>query len=236
MNLETYQELTGITVSEADTPLVTAQLRRTRKILEGLLGYSLNTKIAKKNLYIERGKTDNDCSCPNVEPETLEDPDEVEYAYRLFPYNHVDKYLHVDPFTALHSVKLVRDDVTYKTFDDDDLRASYGSGWSKYIENCKKLCACMVECDCVQLAVDAQWLDLCKYDEVMYIWADMVTYYADCKRDIKSESIGSHSYTRFADAEAGREGRRLGPEDQAFNVSILKKYAGPHGTLTKVIV
>lgn len=224
MNLTTYEELTGTTVKASQVTLVTAQLKRSQKILEGMLGYSLNSKLRKSNLYIERGKADVDCSCPDVEPDELEEPDDVEYAYRLFPYNPPDKYLHVDPFTAIHSVKLVKDDVTYKTFTSDEIRGQYTQGWGKYIENCQQLCGCLVACNCVQLAVDADWLDVCKYDELMYLWSDMVTYYVDCKKDVRSETVGSHSYTKFD---------RKPPEGDSLY--MLKKFAGPNGSLTKVL-
>ena len=228
MNLETYQQLSGITVPDNEVTLVTAQIQRAKKILEGMLGYTLSSKQVQKNFYNERGKSPTECSCPDVDSEDLLDPDQVQNAYRLFDYNAKDKYLHIDPFTEVYSVKLVWNDVTVKTFDADEFRANYGkNGWGKFVENCQRtLCSCA--CDCLQLAVDAQWLDVCKYDELMYIWTDMVTYYADCKKDVKQESIGSHSYTKFD--------RDIRPEDEHSNLAVLRKYAGQHGTLTKVIV
>lgn len=239
MDLETYEELTGITVPANQQGVVEAQILKAQKILEGMLGYTLDPTLVDQNLYIELGKSPTECPCPSVEPENLLPPDAVVFAYRLFPYNNLDKYLETDPFTSLYKVKLVRDDVTVKTFTEEEIRAQWGGqGWGKYIENCKSLCVCLVECRCVQLAVDAEWLFACDSsvgdpsigcvsDEILYIWADMVTYYVDCKKDVKSESIGSHSYTKFD--------RDVLPQDERGNLAILKKYAGPNGTLKKVI-
>jgi hypothetical protein len=235
VNLEQYEILTGITVSAAQQTLVEAQIRRTQKMLETMLGFTLDPDLVQENLYNELGKTPTECPCPNIDSEVLDPADEVVFAYRMYNYNDKDKYLHVDPFTEIHAVKLVKDGVTFKTFEDYEIRAQYQSNWGKFIENCKPLCYCLQECKCVQLAVDATWLFACDSsvdssigcinDDLLYVWADMVTYYADCKSDVKSESIGSHSYTKFDN---------VAPELEASNLAVLKKYAGPHGSLTKV--
>lgn len=237
MNLDTYEYLSGVTVPANQQASVEAQIRRTQRILESMLGFTLDPDKVATNLYIETGKSPIECPCPDVDPETLLPPDEVSFAYRLYDYNHKDRYFHVDPFRTLYKVKLVKDDVTFKTFDADDIRVQYGvDGWSRFIENCQKnLCFC--DCDCVQLAVDAEWLFSCDSsldssigcieDDLLYVWADMVTYYVDCKKDVKSESIGSHSYTKFDRPE---------PEYEKHNLAVLRKYAGPHGSLTKVLV
>lgn len=228
MNLSTYQKLTGITVPDNQKTLVEAQIRRTQKILEGLLGFTLNPKKVEENLYNEQGKTTSECACPDVEPEELDEPDAVVGAYRLYPYNEKDQYFHIDPFTEVHAVKLVWNNITIKTFDPEEFRVDFMGEWGKYVENCQnRICVCKCT-DCVQLAVDADWKNFCKHNELMYIWADMVTYYADCKKDVRQESIGSHSYTKFDKDNAE-------PEMEINNRAILKKYAGPYGSLTKVI-
>lgn len=254
MDLTEYQALTGITVADDQITFVEAQIRRTQKILESLLGFTLDPDNVNENFYIEQGKTTADCFCPNVDfdnLDNLEAPDEVVTAYRLYSYNPNDKFYHVDPFTQVHQVKLVFNDVTIRTFEIDDYRANFHNGWAKFIEDCTNN-VCMCSCrNCVQLAVDADWLFVCDSsvdssidssvgscidEELLYIWADMITHYADCKSDVKSESIGSHSYTKYSDAAAGREGIKLPPEEKPSNIKVLKKYAGPNGTLTQVIV
>lgn len=224
MTVEQYENITGTVVSASQQAVVAAQILRSRNILETLLGFTLDPKKINKNLYKELGKTQTECPCPSVESETLDPADEVVNAYRLYSYNPKDKYLHVDPFTKLNAVKLVNDGVTVKTFESSDLRPEYAEGWSKFIENCE-LCSCLAECNCVQLAVDADWLGNCEQTPIDYVWADMVTYYVDCKTNIKSETIGSHSYTKFD---------KVAPETIDSNLAILKKYAGPNGSLTKV--
>lgn len=237
MNLWQFQQLSGITVPEAQQAIVQAQILRTKKLLESMLGFTLDPEKINENFYNEEGKTATECSCPNVSTENLLDPDELVTAYRLFPYNPHDKYFHIDPFTQVHQVKLVWNNVTVKTFDEEEYRANFANGWGKYLENCQghRLCVCACT-DCVQLAVDADWMFVCDssvgdssvgciYDEILYIWADMISFYADCKKDVKSESIGSHSYTKYD---------KIAIEDMPSNIAILKKYAGPNGTLSKL--
>lgn len=229
MNLAKYQELTGITVPSSQQAQVTAQIKRTRIALENMLGYSLESKKASENQYEELGKTQSECGCDDINIDNLNDPDEVQGAYRLFSYNENDLYLPVDPFTTLYKVKLVvirpgeDQGVTVKTFDDENLRVVMKNGFAKYIEVCKD-CFCTCSCqDCVQLAVDADWMfEDCLPLELQYLWADMVTYESDQKKDLKSETLGSHSYTRFD---------RLNPAELSSSMKVLQKYAGPNGSL-----
>lgn len=230
MTIAQYQELTGTTVPASKQSSVTAQIRRSRANLEALLGYTLDKKKVNDNQYEELGKTQNECGCvSDINEDELLDADTVTNAYRLYPYNPDDRFLSTDPFTKLHSVKLVmvrpgiegKDGITIKTFDNEDLRVAMKNGFSKYIERCED-CLCLCSCrECVQLAVDADWLyDACLPDDLLYLWAEMVTYEINCKKDIKSESLGSHSYTKFD--------RKI-PQDLPQNITLLQKYAGPNG-------
>lgn len=233
MDLAKYQELTGITISAQNETFVTAQISRAQSTLETMLGFTLCPDNVEDNLYDELGKTQQSCLCPSdIDIANLEDADDVEGAYRLYRYNPNDKYFHVDPFSIVYKVKLVHilpgeeQGVTIKTFDDEDLRVHYGRGdWSKFIEHCKE-CLCFCDCkDCIQLAVDADWLWTdCPPTDLLYVWADMVTYQVDCKKDIKSESIQGHSYTKFD---------RVLPETVPQNYAIIQRYAGPHGSATR---
>lgn len=227
MDLATYNNLTGLCTSENENR-IQANLGKAQSMLEGLLGYTLDPELVLQNLYNEQGISPSECSCSSVLDEDLLPPDAVEFAYRLYAYNPKDRYLLVDPFTEINKVKLVKNGVTIKTFEDDEYRIHYErDGVAKYIEICDE-CGCSCDCtDCVQLAVDADWLWQ-TFDDVpidlQYIWADMVSYYADCKSDIKSESIGPHSYTKFD---------KTPPQDEPINRSVLIKYAGAYGSINK---
>lgn len=238
MNLAEYQTLTGITVPTAQQAKVTAMIARTQSMLETLLGFTLDPEKVTENLYNELGKSSQNCFCPSVNLENLQDPDAVVGAYRLYRYNELDKYFHVDPFSKLNKVKLVYikagatpNGVTLKTFEADEIRVNYGrDGLAKYIEHCLD-CLCKCDCqDCVQLAVDADWLWPESDDiptDLQYVWADMVTWYSDSKnKSIKSESIDTHSYTRFD---------KTPPEQEPENLAVIRKYAGPYGSATVVM-
>ena len=221
MNITEYQELSGINVASKDVDRVTATISKTQKILEGMLGYSLDTRDT--NEYDEIGKTITECPC-DINLNNLSAPDSVEFAYRLFTYREDDKYLSIDPATVIYAVKLVKDGVTVKTLDSDDYRAHFKNGLIKFIERRKLWCD--VECEFVQLAVDAEWAFEEVPDDLLYIWADMITYYSDLNKDIKSQVLGTHSYTKFDNRE---------PENKSENLSIIKKYAGPNGSLNRTV-
>ncbi len=224
MDLEQYQELTGVTVPTAKEALYEAQLLRVQAMLETLLGYTLTPADVLTNLYNEEGISQQECSCSCVDTDNLNPADEVEYAYRLYRYNWKDKYLLTDPFTAVHKVKLVKDGVTVKVLDPSEYRVQYGrDNIAKYIEVCDS-CYCTCDCtDCIQLAVDADWVWQDELpNDLLYVWADMVTYYVDCKQDVRSETIGAHSYTKFDNTA---------PELLPNNISVLERYAGAYGTV-----
>jgi hypothetical protein len=230
VNLKEYQEITGKTIAESDKKSVTAQIRRSQLSLESMLGFTLDPSKINENLYNEVGKTRNELSYPNVDILNLLPADEVIGAYRLYRYNPNDKFLFVDPFTAVHSVKLVHirvgypdeSSVTFKTFDPNEVRAQYGrDGIGKYIEK-NSFYRCYFEQDFVQLAVDADWaFQDCLPMELKLLLADMVSARLDPYNNIKSESIEGHSYSKFD---------RIAPETEAHNLAIIRRYAGPYGT------
>lgn len=234
MNLNEYKTLSGLTVASGDETFVTAQINRTQYVLETMLGFTLDSTKVTENIYKELGQTQQECACPNVDTESLLPADEVIGAYRLFNYNKKDKFFHIDPASNIYNVKLVYikqstggsdiSGITLKTFDTDTINLHINNnGFINYIEHCIS-CLCECDCDCVQLAVDADWLwekDI--PNDLLYVWSDMVTFYSDKKNNIKSESIDSHSYTK-GDIKA--------PETEPHNIAILKKYAGPKGSIT----
>lgn len=230
MDLAKYQKLAGFTVSSGNITKVTATINRTRIMLENMLGFSLYASEVSENFYKELGKTSESCFCSSIDLEDLDDPDEIEGSYRLFKYDRRDKYFFIDPFLTVYKVKQVyikqgkgNNGVTVKTFDDDEIRLQYRKDWGKYIEYCQS-CLCECKCEnCVQLAVDADWLNEdCLPLDLQYLWADMISYYADDKHGIKSESIDTHSYTKESNTA---------PEANSVNLAIIKKYAGPHGSV-----
>lgn len=228
MTTAEYTALTGIPVTSSNTTMITAQISRTQYLLEALLGWSLSSP--NTNQYTELGKTQSDCPCPDdVDEDDLEPADAVVYAYRLFSYNPDDRFLSIDPATAVHKVKLVKDGVTYRTLDASDYRLQWKNGLVKYLDQTKCWCLCFdCGCDNVQLAVDADWIGKTPAGipaDLLGVWADMVTYYSDLKNNIKSETLGPHSYSKFSDSP---------PQSMDAGSLIIKKYAGPNGTINQV--
>lgn len=242
MTIEKYQELTGITVASEDTAKVNVQLNRTRLALEAMLGYSLKKSKAYENQYEEKGIAKVECPfrglISDITDLELDPPDTVIGSYRIFNFNNSDNYFKVDPYTRLHKVKLVflqsglgnePNGITHKTFEAGRVRIHKEKGIQKYIERCPE-CWCICECydNCVQLAVDADWLNEdCLPEELSYLWAEMVEFYSNDKRDVVAETLGTHSY---------KLDKRSSPETLDTNIAIIKKYAGPHGSLNRTIV
>lgn len=217
MTIPEYEALTGLTVT--NTALVTAQIARTKTILEMLLGYSLDTDALNDNEYVEIGKTNDGCSCPDINMDELLPADSIVYAYRLFPFNRADEMLAIDPASAVHKVKLVQDGVTLKTFEAGEYRCDFKRGITQYLERNNYWCTCAgFDCYCSQLAVDATWVIPAP---ILSMWADMVTFYSDERRDIKSETLGSHSYTKQT---------KSAPQELDENQAMIALYAGPNGT------
>ena len=231
MNLEKYEKLTGITIPEDKRDYYKAQIKRVQTRLESLLGYTLEPQ----HIYTELGKTQQDCICPDIpQSAKLLPADAVRGIYKVFPYNYKDKFLHIDPFKDVYKVKLVKVNenyqfITVKTFDH--ITKQYmQQGIGNHIEKCKT-CFCNCECkDCVQLAVDADWIDFTEDDDdipddLWYLWCDMIDYYADPDKDIKSESVDGHSWSK---------GDIKPPQEEDYAKLLLKRYAGPFGSVTRM--
>lgn len=231
MKVELYQKLTGKTITNPDQ--FQLLLNRVQSKLETLLGYTLSPS----NLYTELGKTQQDCSCLEIpKPEQLLPPTPTRGSLKVFPYNYKDKKFRVDPFYEVYAVKLVKVIskgrlATVKDFEYyiPDYAAN---GIGNYIEKCID-CGCDCACkNCVQLAVAADWVDFAEEGdsvplELLYLLIDMVDFYGDPTRDIKSESVDGHSWTR---------GNIVAPEDKAESKLLLKRYAGPYGSIVRIPV
>lgn len=231
MDIEKYQELTGIIIPDSKKTYFSAQIKRVQTKLETLLGFTLKAK----HLYTELGKSQIECVCPDIpQSDSLLPPDEVKGIIKIFPYNSKDKFLHIDPFYDVYTVKLGKvtenkSFITYKTFENFT-KQFMSQGIGKYIEKCQT-CFCNCDCkDCVQLIVDGNWIDFTDSesdipDDLLYLWCDMINYYADPTKDIKSESVDGHSWSK---------GDITAPEESIENKLILQKYAGPYGSIIRI--
>lgn len=232
MDLTLYTKLTGNIIPKAQEARYIAIIARAQSILEGLLGWSLTPDAH----YQEKGKTQNGCVCPDT-PESLLPPDEVKGIIKVFPYNSKDKFLLIDPYTEVYNAKLVRvlenkEFITYKTFDL--ITKHYmENGFGKYLERCQT-CYCDCDCkDCVQLAVDGEWLHFEEESgseqnlplDLMYLLCDMVDFYADPTREIKSESVDGHSWSKD---------EIKAPQDKDQAMLLIRKYAGPFGSIIRI--
>src|SRR5664279_2768977 len=237
MDLTDFEELTGTTVTDSRRARVAANIERCRAKLETKLGYPLDPDKVTQNLYTETGKLPGDGFFAwNFDTITLDTPDPVVGAYRIFNFNQLDHSLHIDPFSAIHAVKLVRGSVTLWTLDADDFTThAENGGLTRYIELVWPIWRARPLWNTpsvygldphVQLAVDADWLwpqntegDQDIPSDLLYVWADMVEYYANQKRLVKSETVGSHSYSKDISA----------PEDLDGAVTTIGNYAGGNG-------
>lgn len=227
MDISKYVALTGKSISTSQLALYSATIRRTQRMLEHMLGYSLSPELRLNNQYVEAGKATNECPCTTLDYDNLGDPDTVQKAYRLFPYHKEHRYLIIDPATTIYAVKLVLADVTYRSFTLSDYRPYLKNGYITSLQQLECLCSCVTDCNRMQLAIDADWCFTDIPDDLLYVWCDMTEYYADPKRDIKSQTLGPHSYTKFNNNK---------PEELSGNINVLKKYAGPNGSLYRIIV
>lgn len=245
MDLDKYKELTGITVTASQEDKVKATIRRTKATLERMLGFTLKPK----NLYTELGKVQFEGYLPMLgDLDNLLEPDDQDGVYKLFPFYDTDRYFHVDPFNNIYHVKLVMpiNDGEFVTITDlDNVVAKYGrDNIGKYIERhyewftwewyrtWRYSWKANTEAG-LMLAVDADWIS-CYPDDLMYLWADMITYYSDANNsvsgNIKSESVDGHSWSR---GSAGGGSSDVSPELNTSNASLLSRYAGPYGSVER---
>lgn len=221
MDLNTYKLLVGETsLSDAR---IEAMIIRTQSLLENLLGYTLDPDLVDTNYY------------PDLTPV---------YAFRLFMFNKGDESTRIDPNTQVHSVRFLRQDHSVQEVESDDFSTLNDRGLIKYVSFFNMLfpgwpaflipsfinfrCPCEFFCTHLQLIIDADWSFGDELPtELLQVWADMITYYADEKKDIKSQTLGPHSYTKYD---------RVYPENMPQNSTILARYAGPRGTAFRTIV
>lgn len=243
MDINKYTELTGKTVSTPQEAVYTAVIKRTKSQLETLLGFSLKPKY----LYTEKGKVPFNGLTPINDFTNLLPPDDEEGMFKLFPYYETDQYFHVDPFNNIYRVKLVlpgNDGDFITVVDFENVVAQYQrDGIGKYIERHYEwftwdwyriwyVTYGSNSARGLQLAVDADWMD-CYPDDLMYLWADMVSYYTDPNYspmgNIRTESVDGHSWSR-GNNPAEVSGA---PQDVPEGKAILYRYAGPFGAINR---
>lgn len=239
MDQSTFTSLTGITPTTSQAARLSTVADLANESLEEMLGWPLNPDDWD-NQYTEIGKvkTGSDWSSPDVDD--LDPPDEVIGKTRVYDWNPADPYLFLDPAKVINSVKLVRNGVTYKTFDTNRYSLQLVNGretFGRYLEMHHEVCSWVwglpnewplferrSGASFVQIAIDADWAFEDVPTQLQKVLADMIYYELDViHRDIKSESILSHSYSRNAHADP-----------TVTHATTLAKYAGPNGTATQI--
>lgn len=237
MDLTKYKALTGTTVPASKEAMVTANIRRTKARLETLLGFTLKPK----NLYTEKGKARFEGVLPIEDYTSLLPPDEEVGTYKLFDYNEKDKFFHVDPFTDVYRVKLVLPTTGGEFITIQELENVVPQferdGIGKYIERNDDWFnwywyrtwtfrdTWRDDSGGLQLAVEADWID-CYPDDLMYLWADMVEYRSDRSFGLASESVDGHSWSKTKESQTS-------PETVKENITLLRRYAGPYGSINR---
>jgi hypothetical protein len=219
-----FTNLTGVEVSSDLEDRYHYTVELAIKHLEQLLGWPLVPEDWD-NQYLEIGKSRVESSCPDADDENLDAPDAVIGSYRYFTLVRGDVFLAIDPATEIHKVKFVKNGVTCKDYEPKDYQLKYMNGNPqiiKFIGITKYMCSCVNIKEDRQFAIDADWAFEDIPVELKKVLADMIADELDPKKDIKSESVVSHSYTKF-DREPA----------VARNMDTIKRYAGPNGTATR---
>lgn len=255
MTIAEYQALTGITVDDSDVNRIKAIIRRSESKLGSLLGYSLS----KQKTWTERGKMSYDGLVPfpslpvdQVVLDNLQPADEPIGDIQLFNFDELDKHIRINPAKEVYRVKVVLPINEDEFITVYDLRSGipYLNGVGLTVAITKFYAwftwtwyslLSYTHRSNLMLAVDAEFVDVCdvnKYDDLAYLLADMVTYYADpnysLMGNIRSESIDSHSYSlaQVGTAKDGLDG--AAPQGQPSAKLTIEKYAGP-GAFRKLV-
>lgn len=175
-------------------------------IVESLLGYSLDPEVRNEN------------QIPGTTGQN-----------RLFTFHKDDVYTLIDPAYTITSVKLYRN---FKYEEDLEFNVVLRNGLVRYLFlDFDYPCGCRVLCNCstYQILVDADWSfkegDI--PEDLISVIADVSSYYGDSKSNIKKETLATHSYEKFDNGDVFTN---------PIPLEILKKYAGPKGTLTKRLI
>lgn len=245
MTIAEYQTLTGITVPESDVTRVNAVIRRSQAKLEGLLGYPLS----KQKTWTELGKVQYSGLVPFPSLPVSEDvlnnlapPDDQTGDIQVFNFDELDKHIRINPAKEVYRAKVVipvnsEEFITIVDLDnalpylnDTGLVVAITRYYNWFTWTWWDLLSPLDRSNML-LAVEAEYVDLCdvnKFQDLNYLLADMVTYYADpsysLMGNIVTESIDTHSYTR---ANTGSTLESRAPENQPSARMIIEKYSGP---------
>lgn len=208
-----YSELTGFNINNANQARILAAIEKTQIVLEDLLGYTLDKNDRLTNQVDGLSPT---------------------YAYRRFPLRHKDTYQQIDPCTSITTIKLYKNGSVEDTLDSDEFTSKIDRGYiTKFTLNETKILnytwypfhkLVLPTTYEYEWVIDANWgFANNQYpDPLLIVWAEFVTYFAKRKKDIRSESLGGHSYTKFEE---------VAPQKDPINNKILRRYAGPRGTI-----
>ncbi len=221
MDLQTrYSELTGIQITDANKARIQGAIQRCLAIFEDLLGYTLDPEQRTFNEF--------ESLSPTV-------------AYRIFPLRRKDKYHHIDAATAVYDVRILRNGNVNQALASDEWSAVYRRGIYKFFTINKilnlpafyntffydtYLSIINSQYDNYAILVDADWMfkEDAFPDDLMAVFCEMVTYYSDLKRNIRSETLGPHSFTKFS---------QDAPEEMESNRRIINRFAGPRGSIVR---
>lgn len=237
MNLKQYKDITGKQIPANQVTYVTGQIKRSIRSLEMMLGFTLDPSKTNTNIYNETGKVTSDYwgwSYPNVDISNLLPADEVIGAYRIYDYVPHDKFFAVDPFVNVYAVKLVylkagdedSSSITVRTLAENEYRLAKGKdGIGKYIQHVHPFPYYhFFDYPNVQIAVDADWAFQDGLpDDLKYVLIDMIDFRTDAANNVMREQIEGHEYIKYKD--------RVIPETEPTNLAVIKKYAGPYGSV-----
>jgi hypothetical protein len=238
LDLSEYIEISGLAVKDSQRGFVTANIKKAQYMIESALGFTLDAEKAAQNLYTETGQAPSDSwICGGSDAELLPADDEPDETYRLFTQPELlsaysqTGLTRIDPCTAISKVKLVHGTVNVHTFTTSQQALLTGqNGYSRLLDLAvifPNPCRCRHR---LQVAVSADWLGMGEDgqpDDLLSVWADLVTWLSDKTRNIKSENRGTRSYTK-AESKS--------PLEDPANKSILESYAGPRGTAGRLPV
>lgn len=208
-DIDTFLEMTGLTLQESDIKSYERAERRAQKFIENELGWDFNYK----SNYTEFGKTNDECICPaelsEIPEASLLSPDSVNGEVKLFMFDKKLSSIPIDPANAIYSTKLVvplsADNnryITVKTLTNVmNHPMAKPKDIIKYVERCDTWpygdcgCSCV---NCTMLAVDADWLNSIPLD-MQDILTEIILFFMkhpyslETNATIKSESVDGHS-------------------------------------------
>lgn len=246
MDQSTFTSLTGIQLTATQSANFDALAEMSGDMLAEALGWPLDPEDWG-NQYTEQGILPDPDSWDfdwdwDINTADLLPADTVVGQLRQFRWAEDERFMFIDPATAIHAVKLVKDDITVHVFKPEHYRVQWTNGqvpFSRYIEirpnslltkwllflwaPLPELMFGMEHRFC-QLVIDADWGFTSDNlpTPIMRVWAEQIAYELDLKRDIKSENMLGHSYSKD---------KRDTPITKYL--STLQKYAGPNSSVVK---